>query len=213
VRADAGRAPRDLRALRVLGAITLGVLAVVALTPTAEWLALRYSEPARLGHADAIVVLGGGVTPHGALGNTSWRRLVHGVLLHRRGRAPLVVLSGTTPRASVSEPEVRAGLARELGIPPEAILPLIGANTTHEESLLLATALKPRGVRSIVLVSSPLHLVRARQVFERQGFAVHPAPVEDVILRPQDPAGRLAVARSLAKELVGLAYYRLAGYL
>ncbi|HWC04361.1 MAG TPA: ElyC/SanA/YdcF family protein, partial [Methylomirabilota bacterium] len=70
-----------------------------------------------------------------------------------------------------------------------------------------------RGVQSILLVSSPLHLVRARQVFERQGFEVHPAPVEDVLLRAQRPGARLAVARAVVKELVGLLYYRLAGYL
>jgi uncharacterized SAM-binding protein YcdF (DUF218 family) len=213
VRADAGRARSGLRALRVLGALALGLLAVIALTPAANWLATRYGEPARLAPADAIVALGGGISPDGSLDNPSWRRLVHGVLLHRRGLAPLVVLSGTTPRGRVSEPEVRGGLARELGLPPEAILAVIGANTTHEEALLVGAPRPPRGVQSILLVSSPLHLVRARQVFERQGFEVHPAPVEDVLLRAQRPGARLAVARAVVKELVGLLYYRLAGYL
>jgi uncharacterized SAM-binding protein YcdF (DUF218 family) len=141
------------------------------------------------------------------------RRLVHGIVLHRRGLAPLLVLSGVTPRVGPSEPEVRARLARELGVPSAVILPVIGANTTREEALRVGAELGPRGVRSILLVSSPLHLVRARAVFERQGFAVHPAPVENMPLRAQSSGERLALTRYFAQELVGWLYYRVAGYL
>jgi uncharacterized SAM-binding protein YcdF (DUF218 family) len=207
------RARSGLRACRILGADALALLAVVVLTPATEWLALRYAEPARLAPADAIVVLGGGFGPEGRLDAPSWRRLVHGILLYRQELAPLLVLSGGTPRVGPSEPEVRARLAREIGVPPAAILPVGGANTTREEALRVGSELRPRGVRSILLVSGPLHLVRARPVFERAGFAVRPAPVEDVSLRPQKPGERLALTRILAQEIVGWLYYRLAGYL
>jgi uncharacterized SAM-binding protein YcdF (DUF218 family) len=89
---------------------------------------------------------------------------------------------------------------------------VIGA-TTREEALRVGAELRPRGVRSILLVSSPLHLVRARAVFEHQGFAVHAAPVEDMRLRAENPGERLALTRYFAQELVGWLYYRVAGYL
>ena len=74
---------------------------------------------------------------------------------------------------------MRARRARELGVPPAVILPVIGANTTHEEAVRVGAALRARGARSILLVSDPLHLVRARAAFAREGFDVRPAPVDD----------------------------------
>ena len=206
-----GRTSRGLRGCRILGAVTLALLAVAELTPATEWLATRYAEPAQLAPADAIVVLGGGFSPQGWLDAASHRRLMHGILLYRQGLAPLLVLSGGTSPAGPSEPEIRARLAREMGVPPAAIFPLIGANTTREEAVRVSAELGPRGVRSILLVSGSLHLVRARAVFERQGFTVHPAPVEEVSLNAQKPAERLALTRSLAQELAGWLYYRVAG--
>jgi uncharacterized SAM-binding protein YcdF (DUF218 family) len=213
----ASRAPggthRGLRGCRILGAVALALLAAAALTPSVEWLATRYAPPAQLAPADAIVTLGGAFRPDGWLDEMSHRRLVYGILLYRQGLAPLLVLSGTTPPVGPSEPEVRARLARDLGVPSGAILPVIGANTTREEALRVGAELRPRGVRSILLVSSPLHLVRARAVFERQGFAVHAAPAEDAPLHAEKPGSRLVLTRYLAQELVGWLYYRLVGYL
>jgi uncharacterized SAM-binding protein YcdF (DUF218 family) len=88
-----------------------------------------------------------------------------------------------------------------------------GINTTREEALRVSAELRSRGVRSILLVTAPLHLVRARAVFEQQGLLVRPAPVGEVALRPQRPGERLALAQFLAQELLGRVYYRLAGYL
>jgi uncharacterized SAM-binding protein YcdF (DUF218 family) len=123
------------------------------------------------------------------------------------------VVTGSTPAVGPSEADVRARLAQELGIPPAAILPVNGANTTREEALRVSTELRSRGVRSILLVSGPLHLVRARAVFERQGLVVRPAPVMDISLYPEGPGERLALTRAVAQELLGRLYYRLAGYL
>jgi uncharacterized SAM-binding protein YcdF (DUF218 family) len=207
------RARLRLAGYRILGAIALLTLGAVAFTPVAGGLALRYAEPAGIEPAEAIVVLGGAFTPDGWLDAVSLHRLVEGMRLYRQGLAPLLVLSGSSPKVGPSEPEVRARLARDLGIPAAAILTVVGANTTYEESVLVAAALRPRGLRSILLVSGPLHLVRARAVFERAGFTVHPAPAVEIPLDAENPPGRMAVARMLVQEIVGRAYYRLRGYM
>jgi uncharacterized SAM-binding protein YcdF (DUF218 family) len=207
------RRSRGLRGSRILGGLALAFLAVVELTPATGWLARRYAEPARLEPAEAIVALGGGFGPDGWLDAASWRRMVHGILLYRQGLAPLLVLPGSTPPTGPAEADIRARTARELGVPPAAILPVVGANTTREEAFRVSAELRSRGVRSILLVTGPLHLVRARAVFERQGFVVRPAPVGDLSLYPEKPGERLALAQSLAQELLGRLYYRLAGYL
>jgi uncharacterized SAM-binding protein YcdF (DUF218 family) len=198
-----------LLACRILGAAMLLVLVVAAFTPASELLADRYAERARLEPADAIFVLGGGIQ-RGELGDPSLRRAVHGIRLQRQGLAPLLVFGGDAPPAGPSEPELRARLARDLGVPPAAIV-TVRANTTREEAIGAAAALRPRGVRRLLLVSGSLHLIRARGVFEREGFEVFPAPA-DVFLGPL-AVERVTVARTLAWNLAGWLYYRLAGYL
>ena len=89
---------------------------------------------------------------------------------------------GRDSRDGVAEAEARERIAREMGVPPGSTLAVVGANTTREEAVLVGAALRPRGVRSILLVSGPFHLVRARAVFARQGLEVRTAPVEDVFL-------------------------------
>lgn len=211
-RADHERRESGLLGCRILGAVAVVFFVVVALTPAVERLATSYAVPARIEPADAIVVLGGAFGPDGWLDAASLHRLVQGMLLYRQGLAPILVLSGTTPSAGPSEPEVRARLARNLGIPPAAIVTVIGANTTREEGLRVDATLRPRGIRSILLVSGPLHLVRARAVFERVGFTVHTAPAVEIPLDAETPAGRIGVARLLAQELLGWLYYRIQGY-
>src|SRR4030095_3796986 len=49
-------------------------------------------------------------------------------------------------------------------------------NTTREEAIRVQALLQPKGVRTILLVTNAGHLARARPLFERVGFAVHPVP-------------------------------------
>lgn len=201
-----------LLACRIIGAVALSSLAAATLTPLPLWLASHYAERPRLEPADAIVVLGGGVV-RGSLGDPSLQRVIHGIRLHRRGLAPLIVFTGETPPARPSEPEIRAQLARDLGVPPAAIVTVGDVNTTREEAIAAGDALRPRGVRSVLLVSSSIHLVRARGVFEREGFQVLPAPADNSLSVGSAAGERLTMTRALARELAGYLYYRLLGYL
>ncbi|HEY7513921.1 MAG TPA: YdcF family protein [Vicinamibacteria bacterium] len=197
---------------RILGSVALGGLAVSALTPVSDWLVALYAEQPRLEPADAVIVLGAGYSPN-SLGDHSLQRLVQGVRLQRRGLAPLLALSGQAPAGQLSEVELRARYARDLGVPSAAIVALSPANTTREEAVRARAELWPRGVRSILLVSGSLHLVRARAVFEREGFRVFPAPADISFSFGSRAAQRVEAARSLLRELAGQAYYRLAGHL
>ena len=200
-----------LLACRILGAAVLGALAIVTLTPLPTRIAIGYAAKPRLGPADAIVVLGGGLEEE-SLGYQSLQRAIEGIRLLRRGLAPLILFTGEPSSDGPSEPEIRARLARELGVPADAILTAT-AKTTHEEAQVAAAVLQPRGARSVLLVSASLHLVRARGAFERVGFEVLPAPADQPNSVGSGPSERLGVARTLARELVAWWYYRVAGYL
>ena len=190
-----------------LGAIVVFVL--VAFTPLPNLLAETLSIPSAGAPADAVIVLAGGVSRRGVLNSVSFRRAVHGVVLHREGWAPLLVFSG----GGRGEGGLRASLARRLKVPAEAMLTVASGQTTHDEARQMERFLQPRGVRRILLVTDALHMVRAKALFERAGFEVLPAPALEGAGSAERPQGRLELFYRTVQELAALQYYRLAGYL
>jgi uncharacterized SAM-binding protein YcdF (DUF218 family) len=199
--------------LRLLGIVGVSVFMVSAFTPMPNLLAGRNGQPPRLEPADAIVVLGAGIHPDGALTNGSLRRTLRGVILQREGFGRLLVLLGPARDGGPAEAGVRAELARELGIPAGAILTEEEARTTRQEASRVNGLLQPRGVRRILLVTDSQHMPRARRLFERAGFEVFPSEADDVSRAAVDPEERLRLMRRIVQEYVARLYYRLAGYL
>ena len=197
--------------LRALGLVAILVFLVTAFTPLPNLAAQRLAVRPQVEAADAIVVLGGRLRADGTLDASSLRRAVTGIVLQRRGLAPLLVFSGVTSASGPGEPEQRAALARALSVPAEQVLPVPGAHTTREESLQVGSLLRARGVRRILLVSDSQHLRRARPVFERAGVRVLAAPADEITADDRGPGGRLAVARWIAREALARLYYWLTG--
>jgi uncharacterized SAM-binding protein YcdF (DUF218 family) len=197
---------------RCLGA-AVALVCLAALTPLPNYLALALRPEPRLEAADAIVVLGGGVEPDGALSPESLPRVMQGIRLYKARLAPLIVFSGAAFDDRPAEAEVAARLARDLGVPSEQILTEAGARTTREEAARIARRLEPRAVRRILLVTDSDHLTRAVPLFERVGFDVLPASADSVSSATRSPEERLQLLRRLSQELMARLYYRLAGYL
>ncbi|MGE5272936.1 MAG: YdcF family protein [Verrucomicrobiota bacterium] len=105
------------------------------------------------GHADAAVVLAGGRGP----------RLAEGLTLVRKGVAPLLVVSDgwspTWPEAN------RLCAGRSAPVPVVCFHP--DPYSTRGEAEGFARLAARRGWRSVVVVSSRYHLVRAKMLFER----------------------------------------------
>lgn len=197
------------RSCRWLGGLVLAGFAVTVLTPAANVLGRATVISPSIGPAEAIVVLGGGVAPNGTLGGSSLRRLVHGVVLLRQGRAPLLVLLGGNYGSRVSEAEVRAALVRELGIEPALVLVEAAASTTREEANRARALLVPRGIRRILLITDAHHMVRASAVFRGVGFEVLPAPTDDGMTSFNEPEARFNLMRRVVVELAARLYYGL----
>jgi uncharacterized SAM-binding protein YcdF (DUF218 family) len=198
---------------RFVGGGGIVVFFLSAFTPVPNLMDHWLSVPARIEPADAIVVLAAGVDEDGALTINSMRRVLRGIALYKEGLAPLLVLSG--PRAADAgrpEAEVRAQLARDMGIAPSAVLMLTTARTTRAEAIELEHILPARGVRRILLVTHAEHMDRAQRLFARAGFEVLAAPVLEYY-DASAPEDRLALARGALQEMGAQLYYRVAGYL
>jgi len=196
-----------MRGLRLLGLAGLIVFATMAFTPLANYINIRMAGVARLEPSDAIVVLGrGGADSDGILTNRSLRRVVRGIDLYRQGLAPLLVFSG-----SLEETRGRANVARALGVPGPAILSAPPARTTREEAEEIRKLLLPLGKKSVLLVSDPIDMPRARALMERAGFTVRPAPT--AASGPSQPEARLGLVRELLIELAAWTFYRVTGAL
>lgn len=142
--------------------------------------------------AQAVVVLGGSIRgarlprrPYPDL-SASADRLWHAARLHRAGKAPLLVLSGGTAHAGEA-PEAQAmrRFLLELGVPAAAMVLEPASVTTAQNAAFSARLLRQRDIRQVLLVTSALHMRRARALFEREGIRVIPAPTDhEVVDRP-----------------------------
>jgi uncharacterized SAM-binding protein YcdF (DUF218 family) len=141
---------------------------------------------------DAIVVLGGGVTPP-SMGSDMPNleggadRVWFGARLFHAGKAPLVVLSGgSDPEYSAfSEAESMALFMVTLGVERDVLLLESASRNTSQNAVFTAALLAERGINRILLVTSALHMPRAAARFEEAGMIVIPAPTDhEVLLRP-----------------------------
>lgn len=142
--------------------------------------------------ARAVVVLGGsmrGPRPpqrlHPDLGAAA-DRLWHAARLYRAGKAPLLVLSGGTAHAGEApEAEAMRQFLVELGVPASAMVLEPASVTTAQNAAFSARLLRQRDIHEVLLVTSALHMRRARALFEGQGIQVIPAPTDhEVVDRP-----------------------------
>jgi len=123
--------------------------------------------------APAIVVLGGGVV--GA--SPPWRnhpdmraaadRVWHAARLFHAGKAPMVLVTGGYMRTgSQSEADAMQVLLQDLGVPATAIVQKNRSHNTLTNAQYTAQMLSERGIDSAILVTSALHMPRARKHFE-----------------------------------------------
>lgn len=202
---------KGMLACRLVGLGGVVLFLASAFTPLAHLLDVWLGASAELAPSDAIVVLAHSAS-RGVLSESSATRASHGIALYQRGLAPLLVFSGGTTDAGPTEAAARAELARARGVPPHAILVETKARTTREEAESEKALLQPKGIRTILLVTDSLHLLRARPLFERAGFEVRSAP-SDTFDDPVTPEERLGLMRGVVEEIAAVLYHRMAGFI
>jgi uncharacterized SAM-binding protein YcdF (DUF218 family) len=167
--------------------------------------------------SEVIVVLGGGVSGprlpfrmYPDLGSAS-DRVWHAARLYKAGKGMQVVLSGgVVSTGDGSEADAMRRFLLDLGVPERAIVLEAGSENTFSNARLTRKWLGKDGIERIILVTSALHMPRARRIFERTGVQVIPAPTDyEVIempfsvLRLLPDAAALEGSSRAMKEVVG----------
>lgn len=127
--------------------------------------------------SEVLVVLGARVEESGAASPTLRARTEHAVTLYRKGLAPRLLFSGGVGRFGASEASVARDLAVQLGVPREACLLEEQSHSTAENAAFSAAVLEAHGLRSVVVVTDPYHLPRAKERFHAHGLQVTGSPV------------------------------------
>jgi uncharacterized SAM-binding protein YcdF (DUF218 family) len=229
-------------------ALTLGIIALVflflggnkyvaySLARSLEWQYLPAATPAK---ADVIVVLGGATEP--ALAprpevelNAAADRLVHGAHLYQEGIAPHLLLSGGDidflTLSSTSPASDMESIMEMLGVPANAMWLQGKSQNTYEDALYSCQMIKDKGAKTIVLVTSAIHMPRAVGVFKKQGCNVVPSPADftvtqaawsnlwssdwqELVINLVPNYSNLSLTTKTLKEYIGWWTYRLKGWL
>ena len=167
-------------------AIYGGVLVLLALSlpVVADRLTLLASTmpagPVAQSHPQAIVILSGGLRtnssrPSGAeVRAVTLARLAEGARLARQYRLPILVSGGAVEAGPADAVIMAESLRENFGLMAEFVEDR--SLNTHENAVESARILKAEGIHQVMLVTSAVHLPRARSEFVAAGLAVDPAP-------------------------------------
>ena len=186
----------------------------------------EYRKPiSAIDSADAIVVLSGmlGINELEDSTYIEWGdpdRFFGGIALFKAGKAQkLVFTGGKMPwdKVKKTEGEVLKEYAISNGISSEKILVTKDVENTADEAVAAKELLSPD--KRIILVTSAFHMIRARKLFEKQGFIVIPYMVDYKTSQNKDigimdflpSSGNLELTETGIREIIGRLFYLIKG--
>lgn len=134
--------------------------------------------------ADAIVVLGAAQW-NGRPSDVLQARLDQALVLHERGLAPLIVVTGGKAEGDAfTEAEASRRYLVDRGVPESAILMEDQSRDTWASIDGVHDLLAGTGVHSLLIVSDGFHLFRAEMMARHAGFEVHSSPAAESPIEP-----------------------------
>lgn len=236
-----------LRRRKRLLTVTLSLALVLILFGGNRWMSFwlarslewRYLPPNPVPQADLIVVLGGGTEseqyPRPMVEtNSAGDRVLYAAKLYKEEKAPHLLLSGGNIAwdngRMMTPADEMADLLALMDIPQDAIRLQPKSRNTYEDALYCSQIIKEMGAQRVLLVTSAAHMPRAVALFQHQGVAVIPAPVDYTVTQPgwndlfnPDPqtlainilpnVGSLSLTTAILKEYLGIWVYQLRGWI
>jgi uncharacterized SAM-binding protein YcdF (DUF218 family) len=126
--------------------------------------------------ADVIVVLGAKLLPDGKPSPDLEERTRHGVELYQAGWAPNLICTGGPASSYSSGAAVAKELAISWGVPEGRVFLAEDCRITSDDARRTAAVMAEHGWQRAILVSHPLHVYRAKLLFEREGIIVYTSP-------------------------------------
>ena len=168
--------------------LSLPVVAVVLLHPLENAYEPEYAQ------ADAVIVLGGGavqgtpgVNGSGTLGAYSASRLLTAMQLARKGNLPVMITGGQVFSDTGNEGQIAAGVLRNMGFGSDKIIIEDEARNTRENAENTLALCKVKGIKSVYLVTSAVHMPRSianfEAVYSGSGIQITPYPCDYLISR------------------------------
>ncbi len=177
---------------------------------------------------DAVVLLGGVVDDRATFTygqpsyNDSVERLLMTYDLLRAGRAKNAIISGgpfDTTRQEVVDARVLGKQLTDWGIAAERIVVEDQSRNTRENAVLVADIVHARGWKTLVVVTSAMHMPRALDCFRAVKVEIDALPVDYHSFDTQrfswsllPRAGFLSQSTGAIREMMGRLIYRAQGY-
>ena len=169
-----------------------------------------------------VVVLGGGhaLDPElpliSQIGRSELVRLIEGIRIYRKYPGAKLLLSGGGVFSPVSNAEIMARVAKEIGVPERDIILESESKDTKDEAMFIKPIV---GNEPFVLVTSASHIPRSMTLFKKLGMNPIPSPVGHCIKDGQGlslysffpSAGNLGKAELAIHEYLGLTWAKLRG--
>jgi uncharacterized SAM-binding protein YcdF (DUF218 family) len=157
------------------------------------------------GPLEVAVVLGTQVHPGGRPSRALEARVRHAAQLYTEGKVGLLIPTGGLGDHPPSEAEVMARILRDHGVPEDAVILEDRALNTWDSARLVAKMADKLGVGGVLVVTDPLHCVRAVAAFERAGLRAWAGPVYSSPMW----RGKWLRRGQLAREIGALIWYRI----
>jgi len=190
--------------VKKLAKIVLVILAAIAFAAgVLAWRIYSFRTTTYDGPADAAVVLGAAVWTRDP-SPVFKERINHAIDLYRKGRVrKLIFTGGQGNPGEPTEASAARDYALQSGLPASDILIEDKSHTTYENILNAKQLADTHGLRTVLIVSDPLHMKRAMTMARDVGLEAHPSPT---------PSTRYQGMRSQLKLLMHETYYYI-GYL
>jgi uncharacterized SAM-binding protein YcdF (DUF218 family) len=149
---------------------------------------------------DVIIVLGYPTNPDGSASPVERARVMEGVREYRRGKAPVLIMTGGPAHNQHIEADAMADFAIAQGVPAGAILREEKAQNTIQNAWYSVRMMQAHQWKSAEVVSSQSHLPRASLIFARfpVQYEMHGAPSGAETSRLYDCAAFVSETRSTA---------------
>jgi vancomycin permeability regulator SanA len=129
--------------------------------------------------ATAAVVLGAQVLPGGWASRTLRVRALLAAQLYSKRVVRVVIPSGGVGKHPPNEATAISEILRHAGVPDEDILPEERGRSTLDSARRVAELARSASIEDVLIVTDPLHCVRAVSMFKDAGLSAAAAPVYD----------------------------------